>query len=270
MRRSILLLGIISAVTVGCGGSSASDGAGGHSPTNGGSGSNSGSSSAGGAGSSTGGVAGSSTAGRGGAASGGTGGTGAHAGNVAQGGSSAGASAAGGVGGIQGGNAGTGNGGKGGMSGGGGRSGMGGGGTGGGGTSGGGTSGGGTSGMGGGGMGGGGTGGIGASCGEPSACEGYDNQASVVAVISCLSPSSTAANTPLTLDIFGHHLAATANMNAVVTVGSGTPLNGVPLSACHLRVQLPANQIASPKQAQVVVSPGGFIQNSLPALLTVQ
>ena len=223
MRSSILLLGIASALTVGCGGSAASDGAGGHSPTNGGNRSNAGSHSAGGAGNSSGGAG---TGGQGGALSAGTGGTEAPGGDAAQAGSASGASTAGGVGGASGGGSG--------------------------------------------GMSDGGKGGVSGSCSEPSACEGYDNQLGVVAAIACLSPSSTPVNAPFTLDIFGHHLATGATMNAVITVASGTPLNGVPMSACHLRVQVPADQIATAKQVKIVVAPGGFIQDSSPAWLTVQ
>jgi hypothetical protein len=122
------------------------------------------------------------------------------------------------------------------------------------------------------GTGGGAMGGMSGSCGEPSACEGYDNRpnAGLVAVIACLSPNSTPANTPLTLDIFGQHLAVSANMNAVVIVAAGAPINGVPVTACHLRVQLPADRIATARPVSVVVSPGGFIRDSSPASLTVQ
>jgi hypothetical protein len=121
---------------------------------------------------------------------------------------------------------------------------------------------------------GGGAGGTGGSpaCGEPASCEGYDNNpdANLTAAITCLSPSSTAANTGFTLAIFGHHLATGAGANAIVTIGNGLALNGVPASACHLDVTVPAAAIASPGQLRVVVSPGGRIQDSAPATLTVQ
>jgi hypothetical protein len=89
-------------------------------------------------------------------------------------------------------------------------------------------------------------------------------------VISCLSPSTTPANAPLTLAIYGHHLATAPGANAIVTIGGGVALNGVPVTACHIDVQVPANQITMPRQAPVVVSPGGFTRESAPALLTVQ
>jgi hypothetical protein len=87
-------------------------------------------------------------------------------------------------------------------------------------------------------------------------------------VIACLSPSSTAANVAFTLAVFGHHLATGAGDDAIVTVG-GLPLNGVPTSACHLEVAVPASAIASPGQVAVVVSPGGWTLDSAAATLTV-
>jgi hypothetical protein len=118
-----------------------------------------------------------------------------------------------------------------------------------------------------------GTGGAAGACAEPSPCEGYDNRpdAGVTAEITCLSPSVVSANTPFTLAIYGHHLAIAAGSPAIVTIGpSSTVLNGVPQSACHLTVTVPANAIAAPRQAAVVVDPGGFIRVSAPATLTVQ
>jgi hypothetical protein len=92
----------------------------------------------------------------------------------------------------------------------------------------------------------------------------------VAAVITCLSPSAAPRNAALTLAIYGHHLATGAGQPAIVTVGSGVALNGVPVTACHLDVQVPANQLATAGQAAVVVSPGSWIQSSGPATLTVQ
>jgi hypothetical protein len=110
------------------------------------------------------------------------------------------------------------------------------------------------------------------ACSEPASCEGYDNgpDANLTAAITCLSPSSTAANTGFALAIFGHHLATGAGANAIVVIGNGSPLNGVPASACRLDVSVPASTIGSPGQFPVVVSPGGRIQESSPATLTVQ
>jgi IPT/TIG domain len=115
-----------------------------------------------------------------------------------------------------------------------------------------------------------GTGGT-SACGEPASCEGYDNtpDANLTAVITCLSPSSTAANTGFTLAIFGHHLATGPTDNAIVTIDNGVPMNGVPASACHLNVTVPGSAITSPGQLPVVVSPGGRIQSSAAATLTV-
>ena len=109
------------------------------------------------------------------------------------------------------------------------------------------------------------------ACAEPVPCEGYDNRpdAHLAAEISCLSPSAVLANAPFTLAIYGHHLATGAGQYAIVTLDSGTPLNGVPVTACHLDVQVPADQVATARQAAVVVSPGGWTQDSPPALLTV-
>jgi hypothetical protein len=117
--------------------------------------------------------------------------------------------------------------------------------------------------------GGGGNGGA-AACGEPASCEGYDNNpdAHLTAEITCLSPSSAAANAAFTLAVFGHHLATGPTDFAIVTVG-GVPLNGVPASACHLDVAVPASTIASPGQVAVVVSPGGWTLSSAAATLTV-
>jgi hypothetical protein len=111
----------------------------------------------------------------------------------------------------------------------------------------------------------------GAACGEPASCEGFDNSAdaNLTAMITCLSPSSTAANAGFTLVIYGHHLATGAGANAIVVIANGPPMNGVPASACHLDVAVPASAVASPGQLGVVVSPGGRIQDSLAATLTV-
>jgi hypothetical protein len=120
---------------------------------------------------------------------------------------------------------------------------------------------------------GGGQGGAAGACAEPSPCEGYDNRpdAGVTAVITCLSPSVAPANTRLTLTIYGHHLAIGAGNPAIVTVGpSSTPLNGVPQSACHLTVDVPASEVATPRQAAVVVDPGGWVRTSLATTLTIQ
>ncbi len=109
-----------------------------------------------------------------------------------------------------------------------------------------------------------------AACGEPASCEGYDNRpdANVTAAITCLSPSSTAANVAFTLAVFGHHLATGPSDDAIVTVG-GLPLNGVPTSACHLEVAVPTSAIAGTGQVAVVVAPGGWTLPSASATLTV-
>jgi hypothetical protein len=79
------------------------------------------------------------------------------------------------------------------------------------------------------------------------------------------------ANVSVRIDIYGHHLAIAAGNPAIVTVGpSSTALNGNPQSACHLTVDVPANTLGAPRQAAVVVDPGGFIRTSAPATLTVQ
>jgi hypothetical protein len=131
-------------------------------------------------------------------------------------------------------------------------------------------SGGGAAGAGGGAAGSGGAGG--ATCSEPAPCEGYDNSpdANLKAAITCLSPDSAASNAGFTLAIFGHHLATGATNYAIVTIGGGVALNGVPASACHLDVTVPASAIASPGQFPVVVSPGGRVQDSTAAALTVR
>lgn len=119
----------------------------------------------------------------------------------------------------------------------------------------------------------GGGGGTAGACAEPSPCEGYDNRpdAGVTAVITCLSPSVAPANMRLTLTIYGHHLATGPSDPAIVTVGpSAVALNGVPQSACHLTVDVPASEIAAPRQAMVVVDPGGWVRSSAPATLIVQ
>ncbi len=109
------------------------------------------------------------------------------------------------------------------------------------------------------------------ACAEPVPCEGYDDRpdAHLAAAISCLSPSEARANAPLTLAIYGHHLATGAGQYAIVTLDSGTPLNGVPVTACQLDVQVPADQLTAARQVSVVVSPGGWTMASPPALLTV-
>ena len=94
-------------------------------------------------------------------------------------------------------------------------------------------------------------------------------------MISCLSPSEVAAGAPVTLSIFGHHLATAAGANAIVTIasmasGAMATLNGVPVTACHLQVQIAASDIPSARQAPVVVSPGGFVAHSDPVTLTVR
>jgi hypothetical protein len=117
-----------------------------------------------------------------------------------------------------------------------------------------------------------GTGGITGTCAEPMPCEGFDNRpdANLSALISCLSPSTVPSNAMLTLSIYGHHLATGPSDNALVTVGSGSPLNGVPVTACHLNVQVPANQLSASGQVPVTVSPGGWIQDSVSVSLTIR
>ena len=109
------------------------------------------------------------------------------------------------------------------------------------------------------------------ACAEPVPCEGYDDRpdAHLAAAITCLSPSEARTNAPFTLAIYGHHLATGAGQDAIVTLDSGTPLNGVPVTACHLDVQVPADQLTAARQVSVVVSPGGWTLASPPALLTV-
>lgn len=117
----------------------------------------------------------------------------------------------------------------------------------------------------------GGTGGNAGACGEPVSCEGYDDgpDAGLAAVVTCLSPSSVSANAPFTLAIYGHHLATGAGQPAIVTFDSHDPSNGVPVTACHIDVQVPANQLATSGQVSIVVSPGGWIQDSRSVPLTV-
>jgi hypothetical protein len=100
----------------------------------------------------------------------------------------------------------------------------------------------------------------GVTCAEPASCEGYDDRpdANLMAAITCLSPSSATANTGFTMTIFGHHLATGAGNDAIVTIGGGVALNGVPSSACHLEVTVPGSAIPTHGQFPVVVSPGGF------------
>jgi hypothetical protein len=119
---------------------------------------------------------------------------------------------------------------------------------------------------------GGGTGGIADTCAEPVPCEGFDNRpdANLTAVISCLSPRTAPANAMLTLSIYGHHLATGPSDYALITIGSGSPLNGVPVTACHLNVQVPANQLLEPGQVPVTASPGGWIQYSAPVPLRIR
>ena len=118
---------------------------------------------------------------------------------------------------------------------------------------------------------GGGTAGTTGACAEPVPCEGYDDRpdAHLAAAITCLSPSEARTNAPFTLTIYGHHLATGAGQYAIVTLDSGAPLNGVPVTACHLDVQVPADQLTAARQVSVVVSPGGWTLASPPALLTV-
>jgi hypothetical protein len=100
----------------------------------------------------------------------------------------------------------------------------------------------------------------GVTCAEPASCEGYDDRpdANLMASITCLSPRASAPNTGFTMSIFGHHLATGAGNDAIVTIGGGVALNGVPQSACHLEVTVPGSAIPNPGQFPVVVSPGGF------------
>ena len=115
------------------------------------------------------------------------------------------------------------------------------------------------------------TGGTTGSCSEPVPCDGFDNgpDANLTAAISCLSPSTAPSNAPLRLSIYGHHLAIGPGDYALIVLGSASLLNGVPVTACHLEVQVPANQI-SPGTVSVMVSPGGWIQASAPVSLTLQ
>jgi hypothetical protein len=117
-----------------------------------------------------------------------------------------------------------------------------------------------------------GVGGTGGACGAPASCEGYDNtpDAGLTAVITCLSPSVVPAGAPATVAIYGHHLAIAAGSPALVTLDNGVPLNGVPATACHLDVQVPANQLSTPHAASVLVSPGAWVRDSGPATLTIR
>ena len=109
------------------------------------------------------------------------------------------------------------------------------------------------------------------ACAEPVPCEGYDNDpdAHLSANVTCLAPNAAAAGVPFTLALYGHHLATGPADYAIVTVG-GTPLNGMPASACHLDVAIPASAIASPGEVPVVVSPGGWTLASPAVQLTVR
>jgi len=109
-------------------------------------------------------------------------------------------------------------------------------------------------------------------CGEPVPCDGFDNRAdaNVSASVSCLWPATAPTNTPLALSIFGQHLATGPGNNAIVILGSAPPLNGIPVTACHLEVQVPANQLSTPGQISVVVSPGGWTLQSPPIPLTLR
>ena len=117
-----------------------------------------------------------------------------------------------------------------------------------------------------------GSGGTAVSCAEPVPCEGYDNgrDAHLAAAITCLSPTPTPANAPLTLSIYGHHLATGPRDYAIVTLDTHALVNGVPVTACHLEAQFPADQIASPGRFAVVVSPGSWIEASAPAWLEIE
>jgi hypothetical protein len=108
-------------------------------------------------------------------------------------------------------------------------------------------------------------------CGEPISCEGYDDgpDAHIDAVVTCLSPGSAPANSPLSLAIYGHHLATGPNDYAIVIVGNST-LNGVPVTACHLQVEIPASAISARGQVSVEVHPGGWTGGSKPAQLTLR
>jgi hypothetical protein len=118
----------------------------------------------------------------------------------------------------------------------------------------------------------GGAGGTMSACAEPASCEGYDNRpdAGLTAVITCLSPSVVPAGAPASIAIYGHHLATAANAPAIVTIDNGAPINGVPVTACHLDVQVPATQLSAARAASVVVDPGGWTLGSAPATLTVR
>jgi hypothetical protein len=115
-------------------------------------------------------------------------------------------------------------------------------------------------------------GGAAGACGEPASCEGYDNRpdAGLTAVITCLSPSVVPKGAAATIAIHGHHLAIAAGSPAIVTVDNGVPLNGVPATACHLDVQVPADELATSRTASIVVSPGSWVHDSAPASLTIR
>jgi len=118
----------------------------------------------------------------------------------------------------------------------------------------------------------GGTGGTTLTCGEPANCEGYNDRpdAGLAAEITCLSPDTVPANVNVRIAIYGHHLATGPNDYAIVVVGNGIALNGIPASACHLDVDVPAGEIAAARTTSVVVSPGGWYGQSAPATLMIQ
>ena len=85
------------------------------------------------------------------------------------------------------------------------------------------------------------------SCAEPASCPGIDR--SKTPEITCLSPNEAAKSAAFTLHLFGRYLQDSGGATTKVSfdgpsVAGGNVLNGVPVSPCHVTVEVPAGFLA--------------------------
>lgn len=116
----------------------------------------------------------------------------------------------------------------------------------------------------------GGAGGGSGACLEPVSCPGVDRNEKPV--ITCVEPNEATAGTPFVLHLFGTHLQEENGLDTKIAfsgdpVAGGNVRNGVPVSPCHLTVDIDAGFFAGPGQVEIAAITG--VQSD-PATLTLK
>lgn len=75
------------------------------------------------------------------------------------------------------------------------------------------------------------------------------------------------AGEAFTLHIYGTYLQDSRGVNTKVGLNGETGIEGIPVSACHLKLDIPSGHFAAPTDVEVVVVTG---QQSSPAMLRVR